>query len=176
MYFLWKIQCIYFLFFPDPSVFLRYCCPECDHQYPSLEQFSEHALENHFPQANSLFSDKINRSTEEQQEILNVIENLDFFSDEEANDAFQDCADLTEKNKVLKKKTAKKRKSEQKFEELATSVVGSGFKKSKTGFHEILFYEKLQKYMEGEIEIPPKLEPMPWLNEDGTPKTTRIQK
>ena len=147
-------------------------------------------MESHFPQATSLFSDKIdNSNTEEHQEILNdLTENIeDIIPDAEMDDDddFQDfsvktknCDDigLTEKlDKVLKKK-ATKRKSEQKFEELATSVVGSGFKKSKTGFHEILFYEKLQKYMEGEIAIPPKLEPKPWLNEDGTIKKTRIQK
>ena len=147
-------------------------------------------MESHFPQATSLFSDKIDTSnTEEHQEILNdLTENIeDIIPDAEMDDDddFQDfsvktknCDDisLTEKlDKILKKK-ATKRKSEQKFEELATSVVGSGFKKSKTGFHEILFYEKLQKYMDGEIAIPPKLEPKPWLNEDGTIKKNRIQK
>ena len=151
-------------------------------------------MENHFPQATSLFCDKIDRSnTEEQQEILNVLtENIDIEPDAEVydDDNIRDFPvktkkddDLTEKNnKVVridlkvKRKPATKRKSEQKFEELATSVVGSGFKKSKPGFHEILFYEKLQKYMEGEVAIPPKLEPKPWLNEDGTVKKTRIQK
>ena len=151
-------------------------------------------MENHFPQATSLFCDKIDTSnTEEQQAILNVLtENIDIEPDAEVydDDNFQDFPvktkkddDLTEKNnKVVridlkvKKKPATKRKSEQKFEELASSVVGSGFKKSKPGFHEILFYEKLQKYMEGEIALPPKLEPKPWLNEDGSVKKTRIQK
>ena len=153
-------------------------------------------MENHFPQATSLFCDKIDTSnTEEQQEILNVLtENIDIEPDTEVYDDdinIRDFpaktknydGDLTEKNnKVVridlkvKKKPATKRKSEQKFEELASSVVGSGFKKSKPGFHEILFYEKLQKYMDGEIALPPKLEPKPWLNEDGSVKKTRIQK
>ena len=148
-------------------------------------------MENHFPQATGLFCDKIDTSnTEKQQEILSVLtENFDIKSDAEVYDddnirhKTKKDGDLTEKNnKVVridlkvKKKPATKRKSEQKFEELATSVVGSGFKKSKPGFHEILFYEKLQKYMDGEIALPPKLEPKPWLNEDGTVKKTRIQK
>ena len=38
----------------DASRFLRYCCPECDFRNENLQEFSEHALENHIL-ANSLF-------------------------------------------------------------------------------------------------------------------------
>ena len=38
----------------DASRFLRYCCPECDFRNENLQEFSEHALENHIL-ANTLF-------------------------------------------------------------------------------------------------------------------------
>ena len=31
----------------DASLFLKYCCPECDHQCKELHGFAEHALSNH---------------------------------------------------------------------------------------------------------------------------------
>ena len=31
----------------DASVFLNYCCPECDYKHQDLNVFSEHALDNH---------------------------------------------------------------------------------------------------------------------------------
>ena len=31
----------------DASVFLKYCCPECDYQCTHLENFGEHAKTNH---------------------------------------------------------------------------------------------------------------------------------
>ena len=31
----------------DVSVFLKYCCPECDYHNGNLKIFSDHALENH---------------------------------------------------------------------------------------------------------------------------------
>ena len=41
----------------DASRFLRYCCPECDFRNENLQEFSEHALENHIL-ANTLFVHK----------------------------------------------------------------------------------------------------------------------
>ena len=41
----------------DASVFLKYCCPECDFINPNLNEFSEHALEKHVL-ANTLFDSK----------------------------------------------------------------------------------------------------------------------
>ena len=38
----------------DVSVFLNYCCPECDYKNQDLNVFSEHALHNHF-NATALF-------------------------------------------------------------------------------------------------------------------------
>ena len=40
---------------PDASIFLRYCCPECDYQCRRIDNFSEHALEKH-ERAKTLFS------------------------------------------------------------------------------------------------------------------------
>ena len=39
----------------DPSVFLKYCCPECQFVEPDLQYFSDHAVANH-PNASTLFS------------------------------------------------------------------------------------------------------------------------
>ena len=39
----------------DASLFLRYCCPECDYQCRRIDNFSEHALEKH-ERAKTLFS------------------------------------------------------------------------------------------------------------------------
>ena len=43
----------------DASVFLKYCCPECDYHSGSLKGFSNHALENH-ERSSTLFNDKNN--------------------------------------------------------------------------------------------------------------------
>ena len=32
---------------PNVSEFLKYCCPECDYSDHNLDDFSEHAIENH---------------------------------------------------------------------------------------------------------------------------------
>ena len=31
----------------DASVFLKFCCPECDYQIPDLQMFHNHAIGNH---------------------------------------------------------------------------------------------------------------------------------
>ena len=41
----------------NASVFLKYCCPECEYSHQSLNTFSNHALENHH-KAQLLFSQK----------------------------------------------------------------------------------------------------------------------
>ena len=46
----------------DATVFLKYCCPECDFKNDNFEDFSGHALENHVL-ANTLFM-KYNTSKE----------------------------------------------------------------------------------------------------------------
>jgi len=41
----------------DATVFLKYCCPECDFQVLNLKSFSSHALENHV-RSIALFDEK----------------------------------------------------------------------------------------------------------------------
>ena len=41
----------------DASLFLKYCCPECNHQSKELDNFTEHALRNH-ELSKILFDDK----------------------------------------------------------------------------------------------------------------------
>ena len=41
----------------DATVFLKYCCPECDFQVLNLRLFASHALENHV-RSIALFDEK----------------------------------------------------------------------------------------------------------------------
>ena len=43
----------------DASVFLKYCCPECDYNSESLKVFSNHALQYH-ERSSTLFNEKNN--------------------------------------------------------------------------------------------------------------------
>ena len=43
----------------DASVFLKYCCPECEFNDPILQHFANHAVSCH-PNASSLFIDEDN--------------------------------------------------------------------------------------------------------------------
>merc|ERR550519_2613879 len=43
----------------DASVFLRYCCPECDYNNEDLKGFSDHALGNH-ERSSTLFTENSN--------------------------------------------------------------------------------------------------------------------
>ena len=57
----------------DASVFLKYCCPECDYQIIDFQLFSDHALENH-AKSNALFGqskDVGNGLVQEQPRIYN---------------------------------------------------------------------------------------------------------
>ena len=51
----------------DPSVFLKYCCPECDYSEQNLGIFSDHALKNH---VNSIILFKMKPSDFVKCEIL----------------------------------------------------------------------------------------------------------
>ena len=66
-------------FVDDTSVFLKFCCPECDFQIPHLQMFSDHALENHI-QSIVLFG------SEKSKDKLLVKEEL--LENESDNDAF----------------------------------------------------------------------------------------
>ena len=41
----------------DVSVFLKYCCPECEFNDPILQYFADHSLTHH-PNSSSLFIDE----------------------------------------------------------------------------------------------------------------------
>ena len=48
----------------DASVFLKYCCPECDFQSLELNRFSSHALENHL-KSSTLFEEAFDPISDE---------------------------------------------------------------------------------------------------------------
>ena len=52
----WKVK--------DASVFLKYCCPECDFQSLELNRFSSHALENHL-KSSTLFEEAFDPISDE---------------------------------------------------------------------------------------------------------------
>ena len=52
----------------DPSVFLKYNCPECDYNNCSLKVFSDHALENH--EKSSILFEKTNNGIEKVQWVM----------------------------------------------------------------------------------------------------------
>ena len=52
----------------DASVFLKYCCPECDYTEQNLRIFSEHPLENH-DLANTLFKKTRNKDFQEEEYV-----------------------------------------------------------------------------------------------------------
>ena len=55
----------------DASVFLNYCCPQCDHKSRSLESFADHAVQIHPKARQSLFYKKVPRNKNENtSEIL----------------------------------------------------------------------------------------------------------
>ena len=58
----------------DASVFLKYCCPECDYQVLNYDIFSAHALENHIKSIVLFQSEKDNPKLMIKQEQLNYDE------------------------------------------------------------------------------------------------------
>ena len=58
----------------NPSVFLKYHCPECDFQDSKLELFTDHALANH-ENAIVLFSDKIDQAKVKSESNIVIEEN-----------------------------------------------------------------------------------------------------
>ena len=70
----------------DASVFLKYCCPECDYNSESLKVFSNHALQYH-ERSSTLFNEKNNgietvpkiENDEIQDQVCREIVTLDKF-------------------------------------------------------------------------------------------------
>ena len=57
----------------DASVFLKYCCPECDYSNKNLPSFSKHALKNHVL-ANTLFN---NDNDDSENQIVTIVKSED---------------------------------------------------------------------------------------------------
>ena len=68
----------------DASVFLKYCCPECDYSNKNLPSFSKHALKNHVL-ANTLFN---NENDDSENPIVTIVksEDQDNFKSEVTDD------------------------------------------------------------------------------------------
>ena len=57
----------------DASVFLKYCCPECDYSNKNLPSFSKHALKNHVL-ASTLFN---NDKDDSENQIVTIVKSED---------------------------------------------------------------------------------------------------
>ena len=84
----------------DATVFLKFCCPECDFQIPDLQMFSEHAIKNHSKSV-ALFGNvkdpekiPIKKEDNEYEAENNFNESEsqydDFFSIKEENDSYME--------------------------------------------------------------------------------------
>ena len=67
----------------DATVFLKFCCPECDYQIPDLELFSDHAVCNH-DKSTALFGpEKKENEFFIKEEFLEIESNENIFVDNE---------------------------------------------------------------------------------------------
>ena len=68
----------------DASVFLKFCCPECDFQIPNLQMFSDHALENHIQSIVLFGSEKVKEKLLLKEEHYeNEVDNDAFVEDQQ---------------------------------------------------------------------------------------------
>ena len=67
----------------DATVFLKFCCPECDYQIPDLQLFSDHAVGNH-DKSTALFGpEKKANEFFIKEEFLEIESNENIFVDNE---------------------------------------------------------------------------------------------
>ena len=64
----------------DASEFLRYFCPECNHNSRSLDTFSSHALAEH-PKSARLFDKVAEYSAKDHKNMINILENVEVEDD-----------------------------------------------------------------------------------------------
>ena len=64
----------------DASVFLKYCCPECDYQIIDFQLFSDHALENH-SKSSALFGESNNVDIVVKEEPIEFDDNANVYTD-----------------------------------------------------------------------------------------------
>ena len=72
----------------DASVFLKYCCPECDYQFVQLEIFVIHATKYHDLSRNLFEETKINSEHVKEEPFSELLENSEVI--EEASEHFDD--------------------------------------------------------------------------------------
>jgi hypothetical protein len=75
----------------DASVFLKYCCPECEYHEGDLKVFSNHALKNH-ERSYILFNDK-NNGFKNGQIVPKTENDLSEIADHDDNDNDYDSED-----------------------------------------------------------------------------------
>ena len=150
----------------DASEFLRYICPECDHNSRSLEKFSSHALAEH-PKSARLFDKVAECSAKDHKNMINILENVDNIEDD-----FDKLAETiwegsimnnSHKNNKNNTKNNNSENSDENFKKFASNMVKQELKRSKPvsimNKDEETFYEKLQKYMDdGDMKtVPPQI-------------------
>ena len=65
----------------DATVFLKYCCPECEYSHQNLNSFTSHALENH-DKAKMLFT----LENGDHSLVVDIKPELEFYPKEEISD------------------------------------------------------------------------------------------
>ena len=114
----------------DASEFLRYVCPECDHNSKSLDKFSSHALTEH-PKSARLFDKVAECSAKDHKNMINILENV------EIEDDFDKLAETIWEGSIMNntKKNIKNNKksdnSDENFKKFASNMVKQELKRSK---------------------------------------------
>ena len=148
----------------DASEFLRYFCPECNHNSRSLDTFSSHALTEH-PKSARLFDKVAEYSAKDHKNMINILENV------EVEDDFDKLAETIWEGSILNNNSKKKNinnknknnseAADENFKKIASNMVKQELKRSKPvpimNKDEEIFYEKLQKYIDGHMESVPKI-------------------
>ena len=75
----------------DASVFLKYCCPECDYQCSQLDSFGIHATKNHDLSSILFEETKINSEHVKEEPFSELLENSEVIED--ASEHFDDYID-----------------------------------------------------------------------------------
>ena len=117
----------------DASVFLKYCCPECDYQVLNYDIFSAHALENHIKSIVLFQSEKDNPNLMIKQEQLNYDEeNFDPLYEEKVSEGQLDWHMVHDEKKFGENKQFHCNVDDCTY----TSDVKSNFTRHKTNVHE----------------------------------------
>ena len=77
----------------DATVFLKFCCPECDYQIPDLQLFSYHAVGNHDKSTVLFGTEKNSNEFFIKEEFLEIGSNKNTFVDNEEKFGEENFAD-----------------------------------------------------------------------------------